>query len=141
MKWILFLLSSLFSMNVFSQSLLEQYGIIKKGVCQNGSQLDYTIVQKIDDHHYELQIEGDEPYALLETKHAIYDNVGRPIGIGMIYLGQKQIKLQNGFSQSVHVWRECSFDANATTLDPGWAIPRKTVVKENKPRKKVKAKK
>lgn len=127
--------------NAHAESLLKKFGVIKKGACVDSNHLEYVIVQKLDDHHYELRANnyGDEPYAYLETKQAIYDNVGHPLGIGMLHLGQKEMKLTNGFSQVFHLWRECSYNKDVAAQsteeatvrqrkflsETGWALPRR----------------
>lgn len=126
-----------------AESILEKFGVIKKGACVDSNNLEYVIVQKLDDHHYELRANnyGDEPYAYLETKQAIFDNVGHPLGIGMLHIGQKEMKLTNGFSQVFHLWRECRYNKDVAAQrteeatirqrkflsETGWALPRRKV--------------
>jgi hypothetical protein len=77
--------------------------------CIDTSRLGYVIVKKIDDHHYEMK--GDQvmlpAHALLETKNAIFESTGHPLGISIEPVGSKQMKLENGFLSEYDLWREC----------------------------------
>lgn len=95
--------------------------------CIDSRNLGYTIVAKIDRRHYEMR--GDEQmfpaHALLETKVSEFSGTGHPLGISMHYVGEKSLKMSNGFDTPVDVWRECAVnrEVGPQSWSPGAAIP------------------
>lgn len=68
-----------------------------------------VILQKLDDHNYEL---GSEliPGArwLLKTKKAIFNRAGYPVGIAVFDNFETiEVQMTSGFKKSVSVFREC----------------------------------
>ncbi len=99
--------------------------------CVDIKRLPYRIVQKLDDHHYEMVAETNDPgaiHAMLETKKAIYESAGHPTGVGVEHLNEmRKVTFKDGFVGQVRVYRECAIVpyANANRF-PGIAY-RKTI--------------
>jgi len=95
--------------------------------CIDIMSLPFSIIQKIDNHHYELQAEVfPRPiHLILETKKAVFTTTGHPIGIGVRYTHQlKRIMLQNGFETQMGILKECGIAPikNHVTAWPGMSI-------------------
>lgn len=86
---------------------------MKKGQCVDSTRmsriLNYEIVKKINDHKYELVGSGqfDELKAILNTTETVFDSEGRPGGLSIEYQGTQKLALENGFSATYDVWKEC----------------------------------
>ena len=142
--WLL-LLAIMSSAAGADESAAERVGIMSKGQCVESRFVGYRIVGKIDDHTYELRGDGVafERQAVLETKEAIFDTTGLPVGISIQRTGSKNLKMENGFSAKYQVWRECGYDENVDSIPhhgPQFAWPRVRQVSGSKKTEIIKVK-
>lgn len=105
------------------KDVLEQ----DKPGCINAENWPFTIVQKLDDHTYEVEVADvlSSLRMILETKKAIFTNTGHPVGLKVENVFERrEYKLTNGFTRSYGVYRECGIVPlpDIIALMPGIAI-------------------
>ncbi len=117
-----YLLLLYFNLNAFAHPLEDEARKMMppKDKCVVGFALSpvfhYGIVKKFDKHHYEIT--GYTTFhslgttvnlhALLETTNTTFGSTGGLNNIWMKNVGIKEMKLENGFSTKVDLWKECN---------------------------------
>lgn len=99
-----------YSLIILFLQLFMTENVFAEDNCYDSSKLYYNIVQKIDDHLYEVAVDphfGDL-HLLLKTKRAIFNKPGWPIGIKIAKTSTGiTVALKNGFSARYPLIKEC----------------------------------
>ncbi|MGZ3781528.1 MAG: hypothetical protein ACXVCY_12825 [Pseudobdellovibrionaceae bacterium] len=90
--------------------IFEHSGEWKMGNCIDSRMFPFRIIQKLNDHTYEMVSEISDfggIHILLRTRKGSFNNAGHPVGISVKHTGSKAVTLQNGFESKYAVFSEC----------------------------------
>lgn len=76
------------------------------GSCYQAQAFSYIVVRKLDKTHYELAGDLISPHAILITTGTEFLTSGR-LNLVIEPVGHKNLPLENGFTETYDVWKEC----------------------------------